>query len=48
VVAAIGPVCAEALEAHGVRQALEASPPKMGPLAALIAERAPALLGRAP
>jgi uroporphyrinogen-III synthase len=47
VVAAIGPVCAEALEAHGVRPALEASPPKMGPLVALIAERAPVLLGRA-
>lgn len=46
VVAAIGPVCAEALEAHGVRPALEASPPKMGPLVALIAARAPALLGR--
>ena len=48
VVATIGPVCAEALEAHGVRPALEASPPKMGPLAALIAERAPALLRRHP
>jgi uroporphyrinogen-III synthase len=43
VVASIGPVCSEALEAYGVPRSLEASPPKMGPLAALVAERAPAL-----
>jgi len=40
VVASIGPVCTEALEAHGVAPDLEASPPKMGPLVALIAARA--------
>jgi len=43
VVASIGPTTTEALEAHGVRTDLEASPPKMGPLVAVIAERAPAL-----
>jgi uroporphyrinogen-III synthase len=43
VVASVGPVCSEALEAHGVRVDLEADPPKMGPLVALIAARAPAL-----
>jgi uroporphyrinogen-III synthase len=48
VVASIGPVCTEGLEAHGVRPQLEASPPKMGPLVALVAERAPALLRPAP
>jgi uroporphyrinogen-III synthase len=47
VVASIGPVCSEALDAHGVAVALEASPPKMGPLVALVAERAPALLAGA-
>lgn len=36
-VASIGPVCSEGLEAHGVHPALEASPPKMGPLVAAIA-----------
>jgi uroporphyrinogen-III synthase len=40
VVASIGPVCSEALEAHGVPPDLEASPPKMGPLVALVAARA--------
>ena len=44
VVASVGPVSSEALEAHGVIPDLEASPPKMGPLVALVAERAPALL----
>jgi uroporphyrinogen-III synthase len=44
VVASVGPVCSEALEAHGVRPDLEASPPKMGPLVALVAERARAVL----
>lgn len=40
VVASVGPVCSEALEAHGVAVDLEASPPKMGPLVALIAAQA--------
>ncbi|TMA34774.1 MAG: uroporphyrinogen-III synthase, partial [Deltaproteobacteria bacterium] len=44
VVASVGPVCSEVLEAHGVHPDLEASPPKMGPLVALIAERARAVL----
>jgi uroporphyrinogen-III synthase len=44
VVVSIGPVCSEALEAHGVHPRLEPSPPKMGPLVALVAERAPALV----
>jgi len=44
VVASVGPVCSEALEAHGVPPDLEADPPKMGPLVALVAERARALL----
>ena len=44
VVASIGPVCSEALEAHGVAPDLEASPPKMGPLVALLAAGAPELL----
>jgi uroporphyrinogen-III synthase len=48
VVASIGPVCSEGLEAHGVAAQLEASPPKMGPLVALVAERAPALMHPAP
>ena len=46
VVASIGPVCSEALEGHGVTPALEASPPKMGPLVALVAARAPGLRRR--
>lgn len=41
IVASVGPVCSEALEAHGVPVQLEASPPKMGPLVALIAAEAP-------
>jgi uroporphyrinogen-III synthase len=40
VVASVGPVCTEALEAHGVHVDLEADPPKMGPLVALAAEQA--------
>jgi len=39
-VASVGPVCTEALEAHDVGVDLEASPPKMGPLVALVARRA--------
>jgi len=39
-------VCSEALEVHGVHPQLEATPPKMGPLVALVAQRAPALLRR--
>ena len=35
-VASIGPVCSAALEEHGVRIALEASPPKLGPLVAAL------------
>src|SRR2546426_6740270 len=40
VVASVGPVCSEALEAHGIVPDLEASPPKMGLLVALVAARA--------
>jgi uroporphyrinogen-III synthase len=35
-VASIGPVCSAALEGHGVEIALEASPPKLGPLIAAL------------
>ena len=44
VIASVGPVCSEALEAHGVTPDLEASPPKMGPLVALVAARTRNLL----
>ena len=44
VVASVGPVCSEVLDAHGVHPDLEASPPKMGPLVALLAERARGVL----
>jgi uroporphyrinogen-III synthase len=44
VIASIGPTTSEALEAHGVVPDLEAAPPKMGPLVAAIASRAPALV----
>ena len=44
VVGSIGPVTSEALEAHGVPPDLEASPPKMGPLVALLTSRARSLL----
>jgi uroporphyrinogen-III synthase len=43
VVASVGPVCSEALEAHGVAVDLEATPPKLGPLVASIAREAAAL-----
>ena len=43
VVVSVGPVCSEALEAHGVHVDLEPDPPKLGPLVALTAERARAL-----
>jgi uroporphyrinogen-III synthase len=45
-VVSIGPVCSEALEAHGVRVDLEATPPKMGTLVALAAAKAPAVVAR--
>ena len=35
-VASIGPVCSAALKRHGVSAALEASPPKLGPLIAAL------------
>ena len=35
-VASIGPVCSAALREHGVKIALEASPPKLGPLVAAL------------
>ena len=35
-VASIGPVCSDALVAAGVRVSLEASPPKLGPLVAML------------
>lgn len=35
-VASIGPVCSAALGKHGVKVALEASPPKLGPLVAAL------------
>jgi uroporphyrinogen-III synthase len=44
VVASVGPVSCEALEAHGLTVDLESDPPKMGPLVALVAERARALV----
>jgi uroporphyrinogen-III synthase len=44
VVASVGPVCSEALDAHGVTVDLESDPPKMGPLVALIAGQAPGLV----
>lgn len=43
VVVSIGPVCSEALEAHGIHVDLEPDPPKLGPLVALTAERAPTI-----
>jgi uroporphyrinogen-III synthase len=44
VVASVGPVCSEAIDAHGVHVDIEADPPKMGPLVARIADRAKTLL----
>jgi uroporphyrinogen-III synthase len=35
-VASIGPVCSAALEGHGVKIAIEANPPKLGPLVAAL------------
>ena len=46
VVASIGPACTEALVDHGVPPDLEATPPKLGPLVALIAAQAAAVLAR--
>jgi uroporphyrinogen-III synthase len=43
VVVSVGPVCSEAIEAHGLAVDLEADPAKLGSLVALVAERAPAL-----
>lgn len=50
VVASVGPVCTEVLEQFGIGTDLEASPPKMGSLIALVAERANEILAtkRAP
>jgi uroporphyrinogen-III synthase len=44
VVASIGPVCSESAIAHGIPPDLEADPPKLGILAALVADRAAALV----
>jgi uroporphyrinogen-III synthase len=44
VIASVGPVCTEALEAHGLNVDLEATPPKLGPLVATIADHAPTLI----
>jgi uroporphyrinogen-III synthase len=46
VVASIGPACTEALTEHGLAPDLEADPPKLGPLVALLAERATAVLAK--
>ena len=35
-VASVGPVCSAALNEHGVKVAIESSPPKMGPLVAAL------------
>jgi uroporphyrinogen-III synthase len=43
-VASIGPVCSEALRAHGIRPDLEPEHPKMGQLVAAIASRGRSLL----
>lgn len=40
VVASIGPVCSAALREHGFEPDLEANPPKMGPLAQMVARHA--------
>jgi uroporphyrinogen-III synthase len=44
VIASIGPVCSEALQAHGLPVDLEPEHPKMGHLVGAVAQRAPALL----
>ena len=46
VIASIGPTASERLEAEGLHADLEASPPKMGQLARLIADDAAATLAR--
>jgi len=46
VVASIGPVCTEALRAHGVEPDLHPGHPKMGHLVAAVARQVPDLLGR--
>jgi uroporphyrinogen-III synthase len=46
VVASIGPISTEALQAHGVEPDLHPEHPKMGHLAAALAQRAPLLLRR--
>lgn len=46
VVASVGPVCSETLQAHGVPPDLEPTPPKIGPLVALVAARAGEVLAR--
>jgi uroporphyrinogen-III synthase len=44
VVVSIGPVTSEALDAHGIAPDLEADPPKLGPLVALLAKDARTVL----
>lgn len=44
VVASIGPVCSEALHAHGLPVDIEPEHPKMGQLVSAVAQRAPALV----
>ncbi len=44
VIASIGPVCSEALHAHGLPVDVEPEHPKMGQLVAAIAQRGPALV----
>lgn len=46
VVASIGPACSETLREYGLRPNLEANPPKLGPLVAMIAQEAPAIVVR--
>jgi uroporphyrinogen-III synthase len=43
-IVSIGPVCSEALDAHGLTVDLEPDPPKMGTLVALAAERLPTII----
>jgi uroporphyrinogen-III synthase len=44
VLASIGPLCSEAMEAHGLPVDLEPEHPKMGQLVSAVAERGPGLL----
>ena len=46
VIASIGPACSEALADHGLIPDLEADPPKLGPLVALLAAQAARVLAR--